>query len=137
MHLKICVGDYEDTVICDVLPMDACQVLLARPWQFDKYSTHEGHSNVYSLWHKGRRHVLHPMLHKDIKVQLAAVEKKAQNIKGKPRTVSIQVGGDAEGRISAISAIAQPPPLTIKFGLFFVEVPPEDEVKPNFRTPPV
>ena len=137
MRLKIYVGNYEDTVVFDVLPMDACQVLLGRPWQFDKHSTHEGHSNVYSLCHKGRRHVLHPMLDKDIKVQLAAVEKKVQSINGKPRTVSIQVGGDDEGRISTLPVIAPPPPLTIKFGLFSVEVPPEDEVKPNFRTPPV
>jgi hypothetical protein len=36
VRLKFSVGNYEDTVICDVLPMDACHVLLGRPWQFDK-----------------------------------------------------------------------------------------------------
>ena len=137
VRLKFAVGTYEDTVVCDVLPMDACHVLLGRPWQFDRRSTHEGRTNVYSLWHNGKRHVLQPMLDKDIKVDVFAGKKKVQSIKGKPRTVSIQLGGDDEGRISAIPAIAPPPPLTIKFGLFSVEIPPEDEVKPNFRTPPV
>ena len=30
-------GDfYKDEVLCDILPMDACHVLLGRPWQSDK-----------------------------------------------------------------------------------------------------
>jgi hypothetical protein len=72
VRLKFSVGNSEDTVVCDVLPMDACHVLLGRPWQFDRRSTHEGRSNVYSLWHKGKRHVLQPMLDKDIKVDVFA-----------------------------------------------------------------
>jgi hypothetical protein len=135
VRLKFSVGNYEDTVICDVLPMDACHVLLGRPWQFDKRSTHEGRSNVYSLWHKGKRHVLHPMFDKDIKVDTFAVKMKVQDTKPKPRTVSSKVGGDDEGRISITPSIT-PPPYTVKFGSLCVEVPPKDEVKPNFRTPP-
>jgi hypothetical protein len=92
VHLKFSVGDYEDTVVCDVLPMDACHVLLGRPWQFDKRSTHEGRSNVYSLWHQGKRHVLRPMLGKDIQVEAVAVKLKVQQKKLKPRTVSIKGG---------------------------------------------
>ena len=135
VRLKFSVGNYEDTVVCDVLPMDACHVLLGRPWQFDKRSTHEGRSNTYSLWHKGKRQVLQPMLDKDIKVEVL-VEKKVQNCKAKPRTVSIQVGGDDEGR-TATTHVISPPPFIVKFGQFCVEVPPKDEVKPNFRTPPM
>jgi hypothetical protein len=132
-RLKISVGNYEDTVVCDVLPMEACQVLLGRPWQFDKRSTHEGRSNVYSLWHQGRRHVLKPMLDKDIHVD--ALKKKVQHIKAKPRTVSIQVGGDDEGRIATTPDISAPPYI-LKVGLMCITIPPTAEVKPNFRTPP-
>ena len=135
VRLKFSVGNYEDTVICDVLPMDACHVLLGRPWQFDKCSTHEGRSNVYSLWHQGKRHVLQPMLDKDIKVDAFAVKTKVQDNKVKPRTVSFQVGGDDEERIPTTPPFS-PPPNTLKFGPFCVVMPPEDEVKPNFRTPP-
>ena len=135
VRLKFSVGTYEDTVICDVLPMDACHLLLGRPWQFDRRSTHEGRSNVYSLWHKGKRHVLQPMLDKDIKVEAFAATKKGHKLKAKPRTVSIQAGGDDEGRISITPAIL-PPPYILKVGLFCIAIPPTDEVKPNFRTPP-
>jgi hypothetical protein len=92
VRLKFPVVDYEDTVVCDVMPMDACHVLLGRPWQFDKRSTHEGRSNVYSLWYKGKRHVLRPMLVKDIQVEAVAVKLKVQQKKLKPRTVSIKGG---------------------------------------------
>ena len=92
-RLKFSIGAYEDTVVCDVLPMDACHVLLGRPWQFDRRSTHEGRSNVYSLWHNGKRHVLQPMLDKDIHVDVVAEKKKVPSVKLKPRTVSSQVGG--------------------------------------------
>jgi hypothetical protein len=83
--LKFFVGNYEDKVACD-LPMDACHVLLGRPWQFDRSSTHEGRSSVYTSWHKGKRHVLHPMLEKDIKVEAFAAQKKfKQNLRGMMR----------------------------------------------------
>ena len=31
IHFKI--GDYDDTVDCDVVPMSVCHLLLGRPWQ--------------------------------------------------------------------------------------------------------
>jgi hypothetical protein len=136
VRLKFSVGNYEDIVVCDVLPMDACHVLLGRPWQFDRRSTHEGRSNVYSLWHKGKRHVLQPTLDKDIKVDVFAAQKKVQHIKAKSRMVSFQVGGDDKGSIATTPNIL-PPPYVLKLGQFCFEVPPEDDVNPNFRTPPM
>jgi len=32
---------YEDEVWCDVIPMDACHILLGRPWQFDRRVLHD------------------------------------------------------------------------------------------------
>ncbi|GKA11185.1 putative CCCH-type zinc finger family protein, partial [Tanacetum coccineum] len=40
---------YIDNVWCDVVSMDACHVLLGRPWQFDRCTTHDGRSNTYSF----------------------------------------------------------------------------------------
>ncbi|GJS99794.1 retrovirus-related pol polyprotein from transposon TNT 1-94 [Tanacetum coccineum] len=40
---------YFDNVWCDVVSMDACHVLLGRPWQFDRCITHDGRSNTYSF----------------------------------------------------------------------------------------
>ncbi|GKV08470.1 hypothetical protein SLEP1_g20092 [Rubroshorea leprosula] len=40
---------YQDEVWCDVIPMDACHLLLGRPWQFDRKAIHDGHANTYSF----------------------------------------------------------------------------------------
>jgi hypothetical protein len=40
---------YKDKVMCDVVPMDACHLLLGRPWQFDRQVVHFGQSNTYSF----------------------------------------------------------------------------------------
>ena len=34
------IGHYEDTVLCDVVPISVCHLLLGRPWQFDKGAMH-------------------------------------------------------------------------------------------------
>jgi len=34
--------------------MDACHILLGRPWLFDNHAMHDGHANMYALKFKGR-----------------------------------------------------------------------------------
>ena len=41
--------------------MDACHILLGRPWQFDRNAVHEREMNVYSFDMNGQRHSLHPL----------------------------------------------------------------------------
>jgi len=41
--------------------MQACSMLLGRPWQFDTDSMHHGRTNQYSFVHNGKKLVLHPM----------------------------------------------------------------------------
>jgi len=36
-------------VWCDVIPMDACHVLLSRPWLFDRRVMHDKRLNTYSF----------------------------------------------------------------------------------------
>ncbi|OMO70131.1 reverse transcriptase [Corchorus capsularis] len=40
---------YNDEMLCDVLPMQACHVLLGRPWQYDNKVHHDGETNKYSF----------------------------------------------------------------------------------------
>jgi hypothetical protein len=42
VRLNFAIGPYHDVVECDVIPMQACHILLGRPWQFDKDSIHHG-----------------------------------------------------------------------------------------------
>ncbi|EOA23315.1 hypothetical protein CARUB_v10019144mg, partial [Capsella rubella] len=39
-------ANYKDLVICDILPMDACHLLLGRPWQYDRRIMHDGFANT-------------------------------------------------------------------------------------------
>ena len=66
VHINFAIGNYHDVVECDVVPMQACNILLGRPWQFDRDSMHHGRSNQYSFLYHGKKIVLHPMSPEDI-----------------------------------------------------------------------
>ncbi|GJV31020.1 RNA-directed DNA polymerase [Tanacetum coccineum] len=55
------VNKARDKIWCDVIPMDACHVLLGRPWQFDRRVIHDGYWNTYSFVHNNRKIVLTPI----------------------------------------------------------------------------
>ena len=52
VHFKI--GSYHDYVDCDVVPMQACSLLLGRPWQYDNSVVHHGRKNAYTLMFEGK-----------------------------------------------------------------------------------
>jgi len=41
--------------------MEACHVLLGRPWQFDRDVYHDGHANAYSFLFKKQNFTLMPL----------------------------------------------------------------------------
>jgi hypothetical protein len=51
---------YFDNAWCDVVSMDACHILLGRPWLYDRSVVHDGRKNTYSLSIKGKKIVLAP-----------------------------------------------------------------------------
>jgi hypothetical protein len=51
---------YFDNAWCDVVSMDACLILLGRPWQYDCSVVHDCRKNTYSLSIKGKKIVLAP-----------------------------------------------------------------------------
>jgi hypothetical protein len=61
VRINFSIGSYKDVVECDVVPMQACHILLGRPWQFDRDSMHHGRSNQYSFLFHDKKIVLHPM----------------------------------------------------------------------------
>ncbi|XP_074314140.1 uncharacterized protein LOC141649346 [Silene latifolia] len=52
---------YKGEVLCDIVPMDACHLLLGRPWEYDRNTTHHGMDNVYSFRHEGKKVTLTPL----------------------------------------------------------------------------
>nr|KYP33691.1 Retrotransposable element Tf2 [Cajanus cajan] len=53
VEVEFSIGNYQDKVKCDVVPMEACHILLGRPWQFDKQTHHDGLTNKITFTHKG------------------------------------------------------------------------------------
>jgi hypothetical protein len=71
VRLNFAIVPYHDVVECDVVPMQACHILLGRPWQFDKDYMHHGRLNQYSFLLHDKKIVLHPMspeaiMHNDV-----------------------------------------------------------------------
>ncbi|XP_071708618.1 uncharacterized protein [Rutidosis leptorrhynchoides] len=52
---------YNDEVWCEVIPMDACHLLLGRLWQFDRKTKHDGLKNTYSFTKDGVNIILAPL----------------------------------------------------------------------------
>jgi hypothetical protein len=53
--------NYKDVVVCDIVPMDACHLLLSRPWQYDRKTKHDGFKNTYSFENDGVKVLLVPL----------------------------------------------------------------------------
>jgi len=83
VRLSFSIGDYHDDVDCDIVPMQACHLLLGRPWQFDVDSVHFGHSNKYSFIHKEKKVVLVPLTPEDIHASDVARMKREESEKRK------------------------------------------------------
>jgi hypothetical protein len=81
------LGKYEDKVLCDVVPMQACHILLGRPWQFDRRVTHDGFTNRYSFVFKKLPISLVPLTPKEVlHDQLKLKKANEKNAKQKGRT---------------------------------------------------
>nr|GEY76652.1 RNA-directed DNA polymerase [Tanacetum cinerariifolium] len=52
---------YTDEVWCEVIPMDACHLLLGRPWQYDRRTKHDDFRNTYSFTKDGLNIMLAPL----------------------------------------------------------------------------
>ena len=66
VEIKFSIGNYKDKVLCDVVPMEACHILLGRPWQFDKKTLHDGLTNEISFTHRHKKFVLNPLPHSQV-----------------------------------------------------------------------
>ena len=49
---------YKDEVWCDVAPMDACHLLLGRPWHYDRRVHYDGYRHTYSFVVNGKKIIL-------------------------------------------------------------------------------
>ena len=90
VRVPFSIGAYSDFVDCDVIPMEACSLLLGRPWQYDTDSLHHGRLNHYSLMFKGQKIIIHPMTPEQIvKDDLARAAKNAKQLVPSPSEIKL------------------------------------------------
>lgn len=53
-------NSYHDKTYCDIVPMNACHLLLERPWEYDRHVSHDGFLNTYSFQFNNHNFVLQP-----------------------------------------------------------------------------
>ena len=94
MKVPFKIGEYIDTVECDVAPMSVCHLLLGRPWQYDRYTQHCGRTNQYTLDLKGKKFVLKPMTPQQIM---------AEHLQKKSEIGLVSKGGEEQKKMSAIN----------------------------------
>lgn len=54
------IEEYKNEAYCDILNMDACQLLFSRPWQFDVDAHHSGKDHTYLIKKDGDKFTLLP-----------------------------------------------------------------------------
>nr|XP_027113049.1 uncharacterized protein LOC113731782 [Coffea arabica] len=95
------IGKYEDVVLCDVVPMQACHILLGRPWQFDKGVTFDGITNKYSFKQGEKRIVLVPLTPIQVREDQESLikESELENEKKKIEKIESSTGNDKAEKI--------------------------------------
>uniref|UniRef100_A0A151UIM7 Transposon Ty3-I Gag-Pol polyprotein n=1 Tax=Cajanus cajan TaxID=3821 RepID=A0A151UIM7_CAJCA len=90
VKVKLSIGNYEDEVLCDVVPMEACHILLGRPWKFDKKTMHNGLTNKITFTHKEKKFVLHPLSPQQVAKDQAQMKLKRDKVVAQENEISKQ-----------------------------------------------
>jgi hypothetical protein len=94
--VAISIGKYEDEVLCDVVPMQACHLLLGRPWQFDRRVTHDGFTNRYSFTLKKQPITLVPLTPKQIMEDQLKLQRSNETKREKAKKIEIKRKEESE-----------------------------------------
>ena len=59
--IKFKVGNFYNSVLCDMVPMYACHMLLGRPWKYDRNIIYDGHKNIVLVVKGGKKTRINPL----------------------------------------------------------------------------
>jgi len=51
VKVKLSMWHYSENVLCDLVPLEACDILLGQPWKFDHNIFYYGCTNKITLTH--------------------------------------------------------------------------------------
>ncbi|XP_068466680.1 uncharacterized protein [Phaseolus vulgaris] len=79
VEVNLSIGQYNDNVLCDVVPMEATHILLGRLWQFDTKAIHDGFTNKISFMQNNKKIILKPLSPREVcEDQIKLREKRVQ-----------------------------------------------------------
>ena len=58
VYVPFNIGTYEDSILCDVIPLVGCHLILGRAWKVEKHTLYDGALNSYTFNHGGRQVIL-------------------------------------------------------------------------------
>ncbi|XP_066365236.1 uncharacterized protein [Miscanthus floridulus] len=108
IRLSFSIGDCHGEVDCDIVPMQACHLLLGRPWQFDVDSVHFGRSNKHTFIHNDKKVVLIPLSPEEIHASDMARKKREESDKRKLSEIPNTSKGESSNPSSHIKTHANP-----------------------------
>lgn len=60
--LSFHIRNFHEHVLCDVVKMEACQILFGRPWLLDRKHHHDGGANTSEFKNDGKWYKLTPII---------------------------------------------------------------------------
>ncbi|KAH9663456.1 Endonuclease [Citrus sinensis] len=116
---------YKDKIWCDVVAMDACHLLLGRPWQYDRNVVHDGKRNTYSFMFNNTKIVLLPnkefTLQQDLGNYLLS-KKQFIDVVSETKRIYILLGKESNGNSKIPEAVT---PILAEFQDFFPKELPQ------------
>lgn len=61
-RISFSIGKYKDEMLFDVVDMDACHIILGKPWVYDLNAIYNIEDNTYKFQHNGGRFILVPLM---------------------------------------------------------------------------
>lgn len=58
-------GNVDSEALCDVITIEACRILVSRPWLYDNDMIHRTRANTYSFQRDHENYTLHPHREED------------------------------------------------------------------------
>ena len=126
VKFELSVGNYTDKVLCDVVPMEACHILLGRPWQFAKKTMHNGLTNEITFTRKEKKFILYPLSPSQVVEDQVQMKKKRgrKNNKIENQEKTLREQKVREKSVPSHEAIEQEERIKNKFeNMFLIEQP--------------
>ena len=76
--MSFTIEKHKDVVLCDVAPIEACHILLGKPWQIERNVKHHRKSNKISFIYEGHKIKLAPLSPKETSGDQIKLRKKIE-----------------------------------------------------------